>query len=374
MAKLLLIGISFIFMLAGSGNNPDTSPRKLRYVLKAENDTVWFKFGTYESYSVLDSSDKYDTTNLTMSYDLSLWTTVDSILVERDKRPIEILLVNGPDTFYERVFFAPYTHLIEDYARYNDSTDYGFPKFEYSSPDDTNLVKLREMYNLDSVAGDGGEISKIINLMNWAHTIVVHDGTGNPVNPNPRNAINIIRQCKKEKRGVNCRMQATVLNEAYLAMGFKSRHVTCMPYSKEDPDCHVTDMVYSETLGKWLFMDATNNSYFMDPDSNILGFSEIRERMKSGDTLIINDEINWNGQPEDKANYMNYMTKNFFRFFCPLKSEFGYESRKDERAWVYLYPDGYEADSIGTIDSGKTDNGRYYDYYTDNDDYFWAEP
>lgn len=374
MSKLILIGISFIFVITGLGNDSNIDSQINQYVLRSESDTVWFKFGAYESYSILNSGHKYDTTNLTMSYDLSLWTTIDSILVERDKRPVEILLVNDQDTFYEHVFFAPYINPIIEYSAYDDSAEYDFPEFEYSSPDDTNLVKMREMYNLDSVAGDGDEISKIINLKTWAHEIIVHDGTGNPVNPDPRNAINIIYESKKEDRGVNCRMQATVLNEAFLAMGFKSRHVTCMPFDKDDADCHVTDMVYSETLGKWLFMDATNNSYFMDNDSNILGFSEIRERIANYEPLIINDEINWNGQPEDKDNYMNYMTKNFFRFFCPLKSEFGYESRKDERSWVYLIPDGYEDHKIGTIDSGNTDNGRWFDYYTDNAGYFWAKP
>ncbi len=38
-------------------------------------------------------------------------------------------------------------------------------KFEYGSATDSNLVFLREKYKLDSVAGKGSEVERIINLM-----------------------------------------------------------------------------------------------------------------------------------------------------------------------------------------------------------------
>lgn len=56
---------------------------------------------------------------------------------------------------------------------------------------------------------------------------------------------------------------AQMLNECYLAMGFKSRFITCMPKVMIN-DCHVINAVYSNTLDKWLWMDPTFNAYVTD--------------------------------------------------------------------------------------------------------------
>ena len=70
--------------------------------------------------------------------------------------------------------------------------------------------------------------------MHWVHNAVRHDGSSR--NPTSRNAIDLIEVCRKENRGINCRMMAQVLNECYLAMGFKSRFVTCMPRKMVNDD------------------------------------------------------------------------------------------------------------------------------------------
>lgn len=56
--------------------------------------------------------------------------------------------------------------------------------------------------------------------------------------------------CRREGRGINCRMMAQLLNECYLAMGFRSRFVTCMPRVMVY-DCHVINAVCAESLSKW---------------------------------------------------------------------------------------------------------------------------
>ena len=144
---------------------------------------------------------------------------------------------------------------------YNESVTDTLPRFTYMNPNDSNLVQLRKHFNLDSIAGSGDEISKIKNLLYWVHNIVPHDG--NSRNPEERNTIAMVELCKKENRGVNCRMMAQMLNECYLAMGFKSRFITCMPKVMIN-DCHVINAVYSNTLDKWLWMDPTFNAYVTD--------------------------------------------------------------------------------------------------------------
>jgi hypothetical protein len=244
------------------------------------------------------------------------------------------------------------------------------PEFTYQQQGDSNLVRLRVMYHLDSVAGGGDEISRIIRLMRWAHHSVRHDGSSS--NPPSRNAIDIIDVCTKEHRGVNCRMMATILNEAYLAMGFPSRHITCLPMDTTDTDCHVITIVYSSTLKKWIWMDPTFEAYVMDPHGNYLNPGEVRRRLIAGDSVVVDDGINWNGKPYDGGpeGYMKrYMTKNLYWFQCPVGSEFGYESKKGGKMYVTLLPSGYNprGKTIGV----KNPDG---DYYTCDDAFFWQPP
>ena len=100
-------------------------------------------------------------------------------------------------------------------------------RFSYANPNDSNLVRVREYFQLDSVAGSGDELSKIKNILTYIHNIIKHDG--NHENPKTVNAIGLAAACNDGSRGLNCRGLATGMNECYLAMGFKSRFITCMP-------------------------------------------------------------------------------------------------------------------------------------------------
>lgn len=94
-------------------------------------------------------------------------------------------------------------------------------------PSDSNLIAVKEYFKLDSVAGTGNELSKIKNILTFIHNKIKHDGQHG--NPKHLNSIALAEACKDGSRGLNCRGLATVLNECYLAMGFKSRFITCMP-------------------------------------------------------------------------------------------------------------------------------------------------
>jgi hypothetical protein len=152
---------------------------------------------------------------------------------------------------------------LRTYASYENESEPDFPGFSYMQSSDADLARLRITYDLDNVAGNGTEIDQVIKLMQWVHNLVPHDG--NSLNPSPQNAFNIIEVCRRDKRGVNCRMLATLLNEVYLAMGFKSRMVTCLPADINDADCHVTNLVFSKTLNKWIYMDPERVNDFETP-------------------------------------------------------------------------------------------------------------
>jgi hypothetical protein len=250
-----------------------------------------------------------------------------------------------------------YGQILKDHSAYAAQPNLDLPAFYYQASDAQDLQDLRRTYKLDEVAGQGEEISRIINLMQWVHKTIRHDG--NSQNPTPLNARHIIEVCQKENRGVNCRMMATVLNEVYLAMGFKSRHITGMPRWEYDKDCHVINIVYSESLGKWLYMDPASEAYWTNEKGELLSIAEVRESIIAGRKLVLDKEANWNGQASDPKEYLQYMSKNLYRLSCPLASEYGYESKNGPRIHVYLQP----ADSPGKSNDKEiyiTDAARFW--------------
>jgi hypothetical protein len=150
--------------------------------------------------------------------------------------------------------------------------------------------------------------------------------SGDLDNPEIKNAYNFINICKKENRTLNCRGLAIVLNEVYLSMGYKSRFVTCFPKDTTDNDCHVINMVFSESLNKWLWMDPTMNAYIMNEKGELLGIQEVRERLIKNKPLILNPDANHNRNSITKEYYLYYyMAKNLYGFQCPVSSEYDYK-------------------------------------------------
>lgn len=80
-------------------------------------------------------------------------------------------------------------------TKYNYSDKRFVPKFEYQSKENPNLVKIRKDLKLDSIAGEGNEVSQILNLLHWVHNIVRHDRRQQS---DFKNAIDLIKVCQTE--------------------------------------------------------------------------------------------------------------------------------------------------------------------------------
>ena len=311
---------------------------------------------------------------------VTFYTDIDSISFEvsPNEQYDFIILLNEKDSARTRIVWEPSKlDILKKAETYNYSDSRFIPKFTYESQDKPNLTRIRNDLNLDSIAGNGSELSQIFNLMHWIHSLVKHDGSSN--NPTLKNAVDLINVCKAENRGVNCRMLATILNECYLSIGIKSRYITCMPKETEFNDCHVINMVYSTELNKWIWIDPTFGAYVMDENGDLLGIQEVRERLIKGLPLILNADANWNRTSlQTKEHYLDYyMAKNLYRLQTQLVSESDTETWEEgkEVSYVELLPlDGL----VQTPQKkGQTNNrtGVKFNYYkTNNPDLFWARP
>jgi len=270
-----------------------------------------------------------------------------------------------------RLSYEEYLNVIKAYPDYEYEAPIDLPKFTYANVSDTNFVKIRNVFGLDSIAGNGDEVSRILNLMKWVHNSIKHDGSKK--NPLPISTFNIVEVCKSENRGVNCRGLAVMLNEVYLSMGFKSRYIACLPVERLFDDCHVINTVYSNKLNKWIYIDPTYSAYLTDENGEMLSIQEVRDRIVTGKNIIVNDDINWNGQPYDSSKYLAYMSKNLFRLVSPVEGEYDYES-KSNRKFVELIPKGYDTSMnifSSILSKLKSAFSKMEYYYTSNPNYFW---
>ena len=300
------------------------------------------------------------------------------MLVDRD-------LVSIRDEERFAVLLAPlretndYLYILGKAGRYNDRDTRPLPRFTYQPADDPNLVSLRKTLKLDSVAGGGDEVSRVLNLLHWMHNQVPHDGNGS--NPEVKNALNMITVCKRDHATLNCRGLAIALNECYLSLGIPARYLTCQPKDslKVDPDCHVINIVYLRSLRKWVWVDPTNDAYVMNEKGELLGPEEVRQRLIDHRPLILNPDANWNHRSTVvKEEYLySYMAKNLYLLQCPVESRYDLETFEAGKTYTYvqLLPLDYFAQgpdkSERDYGAGK---GRMVNYHTNDPGKFWAAP
>ncbi|OAV45143.1 transglutaminase family protein [Lewinella sp. 4G2] len=295
----------------------------------------------------------------------------------KEGEAFDFVVVRGTDSAFTRIVYeVSKLQVLKAYAAYDTDERMDIPNFTYASADSPYLLALREKYHLDSIAGQGNDISQMLNLMRWVHNAVEHDGGKN--NPTTMDADALITTCGAGKGTLNCRGLGVVLNEVYLAMGIPSRFVTCLPRDTTDFDCHVINTAYSQHLDKWVWLDPTQNAYVMNEEGTLLSIPEVRERLINDEPLLINPDANWNYRATtDKEWYLGYyMAKNLYRFATPLHSTYGYETSatNKQRVYVELRPAGTAQELPAKAVETWADNVNVTTYRTHNPGLFWTKP
>ena len=324
--------------------------------------------------------DVYQTNNKAVTF----YTDLDSISfkISSSQKYNFIILLNGKDSAYTQIVCFPSNlDILKRAFKYNFDEKREIPAFTYESSNDSSLVSLRKVFNLDSIAGRGNETSKVLNLLHWVHNTVRHDGQHESGIKNI-NAYSILTTTRTRHIGVSCGELATALNECYLAMGWPSRKIYCFPKDslRNDRDSHVINVVYLTSKSKWIWVDPTNDAYIMDEKGELLSIEETRVRLIANKSLIINPDANWNHITSTTKDYYLdiYMAKNLYMFYCPVRSEYDYETygRNKRITYIHLLPLDYQIKGPYKTDDYynpdvKTTFNHYYIY---NPDIFWQSP
>lgn len=110
-------------------------------------------------------------------------------------------------------------------------------------------------------------------------------------------------------------------------------------------------------------MDPTFAAYVSDEKGNLLGLSEVRERLIKGLPLVLNDDANWNHkQKETKEMYLNsYMAKNLYQLECPVEFRFGEESEGGKWSkYIILVPHGFKTYRASQVSFITADENQFW--------------
>ncbi len=141
-----------------------------------------------------------------------------------------------------------------------------------------NYAQLKDKYNLEDTAKEGAEFERALRLMDEYAPRLTHKGDYK--NQISQSSIELLEYSLDNKNhGINCRAKAQILNEMCLSLGIYSRKVWIMPYSDYDTDCHVVNEVWDSSLNKWVMLDITQNTYWVDENKTPLSVLEIRGKV-----------------------------------------------------------------------------------------------
>ena len=146
--------------------------------------------------------------------------------------------------------------------------------YEFNEPGFQNLLKK---YSIEKTAGSGSSFHRAVRIMNEFAPRLTHKSDYD--NHIEMRALPLLEySLDKKQNGINCLNKAQILNEMCLALGIYSRKLWLMPYSQYDNDCHVVNEIWDEKLNKWIMLDITDNSYWVDENGTPLSALEIRTK------------------------------------------------------------------------------------------------
>jgi hypothetical protein len=185
---------------------------------------------------------------------------------------------------------------------------------------------LREKYDLETIAGKGGDFARAKRLMHYLAPRLTHSSWYD--NHVPCNALALLEySLHNPQQGINCLNKAKILAECCLALGIFARRVSIMPYSPYDFDNHVVTEIYDRKMQKWIMLDPSTDGYFVDEAKIPLSLLEMRHRFAHDEFITFvtaTDRLaDLPKSAQKNAYYNSYFCKNLFYFKTGTRNGFG---------------------------------------------------
>ena len=194
----------------------------------------------------------------------------------------------------------------------------------------------------------------------WEKTLAIGEFVANNIPhdnqkeyPKYVNAIGLWEYTKTVAPAFNCRLHSILTYELLTAAGIKARYITCLPYDRNDNDCHVVNEVWLPETGEWVMIDTDMKRYITDRKGNLLSLAEIREHFINDKKVVV--YYNFDNPISRITYYHAYMAKNTYWFCCWGDLGFYQEDHttfpesKLRSRYYALVPEGFETFSSKEI-------------------------
>ena len=180
-------------------------------------------------------------------------------------------------------------------------------------PDIQRSEEIMDYFCLDTLYDASASTwEKTLAIGRFVATNIPHDNQKEY--PEYVNAIGLWEYTKTVAPAFNCRLHSILTYELLTAAGIKARYITCLPYDRNDNDCHVVNEVWLPETGKWVMIDTDMKRYVTDRKGNLLSLAEIREHFINDKKLVVYHGFD---NPSSKISYYHaYMAKNTYWFCC----------------------------------------------------------
>ncbi len=215
-------------------------------------------------------------------------------------------------TFFQLINVSPSSNLKE----ISFSEEPADPQFEFYYPDTLGNVYVRQLrttYKLEElVSNEKSDMDKILAILDWTSQQWSHNGSNVP---SKSDAITILQEASEGKQ-FRCVEYGIVATSALNSIGFHSRTLGLKSRDVEKVmrgAGHVVSEVYSEELGKWIYMDPQFNimpTLYGTP-LNGVEFQKAIEGRNPGLKLVSKQgELS----DEDARSYIKWVGKYLFYF------------------------------------------------------------
>lgn len=276
---------------------------------------------------------------------------IGSLKINDDEIPLSFKKISNYYEFSEPYFIIPENciELLRQNHSYEEKHKSIDLEYELNNPE-----VLRYLHEIGIETENKQNFDTVKELLRQLCMKIHHDGV-NYTHGKEHGTIAQLKHALTNNSYTNCRGMAIIFSGILRAYGFKSSYITCLPYAENDQECHVVCEVYIEEFKKFVFIDPSNEVYFMKDDV-VLNLLELRQCIQNNEVVAYCQNASHNGEKFELMAYLGYFSKNIFRFLKCINNCEDKESTKNNS--ICLVPIEYkefDKDKFTVISSNIND-------------------
>ena len=246
---------------------------------------------------------------------------------------------------------------IDILRRYSDyESQQEIPKHSMQMVLTSPAPEILDKYNYRSycVADPNNKDAIVFSMLDFVCDNFSH--TSDAALQSDHSIVGVIKSCEKNGLKTNCRGLSIILAETLRMNGIRARIVTCKPYEEPFEDCHVVVDCLMPS-GTRIMLDPTYRLYLTDDSGKYISLAELREGIIAGKTFHHNANSSYNGANFNYHDYIEYMTKNVFRF----NTNYNQDDTDSVFSEIELVPIGYATKGYSKVIQFTTDRDYFWD-------------